>query len=94
MQGAPFGGPFVLSGTIMQKLFNVMSVASFVMSAGMVAGSVLLYTRIPSLTKLYLSELKLELTEMITDMVPGQIDEVMPELPKTTGPAVPIKSPF
>jgi hypothetical protein len=94
MQGAPFGGPFVLSGVIVQKLFNVMSVASFVMSAGMVAGSVLLYTRIPSLTKLYLSELKLELTEMITDMVPGQIDEALPELPTTTGPAVPIKSPF
>jgi hypothetical protein len=94
MQGAPFGEPFVLSGVIVQKLFNVMSVAAFTMSAGMVAGSVLLYTRIPSLTKLYLSELKLELTEMITDMVPGQIDEVMPELPTTTGPAVPIKSPF
>jgi hypothetical protein len=77
----------------MQKLFNVMSVASFVMSAGMVAGSVLLYTRIPSLTKRYVSELKLELTEMITDMVPGQIDEVMPELPTTTGPAVPFKLP-
>ena len=94
MQGAPFGEPFVLPRGIVQKLFNVMSVASFVMSAGMVAGSVILYTRIPSLTKLYLSELKLELTEMITDMVPGQIDEVMPELPTTTGPAVPIKSPF
>ena len=78
----------------MQKLFNVMSVASFVMSGGMVIGSVLLYTRIPSLTKLYISELKLELTEMITDMVPGQIDEALPELPTTTGPAVPIKSPF
>ena len=78
----------------MQKLFNVMSVASFVMSAGMVAGSVMLYTRIPSLTKHYISELKLELTEMITDMVPGQIDEALPELPTTTGPAVPIKSPF
>ena len=64
------------------------------MSAGMVAGSVLLYTRIPALTKLYISELKVELTEMITDMVPGQIDEVMPELPTQTGPAVPIKSPF
>ena len=64
------------------------------MSAGMVAGSVLLYTRIPALTKLYISELKLELTEMITDMVPGQIDEVMPELPTQTGPAMPIKSPF
>ncbi|REJ66032.1 MAG: hypothetical protein DWQ28_08055 [Proteobacteria bacterium] len=78
----------------MQKLFNVMSVASFVMSGGMVIGSVMLYTRIPSLTKLYISELKLELTEMITDMVPGQIDEVMPELPTQTGPAMPIKSPF
>ena len=63
------------------------------MSAGMVAGSVMLYTRIPSLTKHYISELKLELTEMITDMVPGQIDEVMPELPTTTGPAVPFKMP-
>jgi hypothetical protein len=78
----------------MQKLFNVMSVASFVMSGGMVIGTAMLYTRIPSLTKHYISELKLELTEMITDMVPGQIDEAMPELPKTTGPAVPIKSPF
>lgn len=78
----------------MQKLFNVMSVASFVMSGGMVIGSVMLYTRIPSLTKHYISELKVELTEMITDMVPNQIDEVMPELPTTTGPAVPIKSPF
>ena len=77
----------------MQKLFNVMSVASFVMSAGMVAGSVLLYTRIPALTKLYISELKIELTEMIAEMVPGQIDEVMPELPTTTGPAVPFKLP-
>ena len=77
----------------MQKLFNVMSVASFVMSGGMVIGSVLLYTRIPSLTKHYISELKLELTEMITDMVPGQIDEALPGLPTTTGPAVPFKMP-
>jgi len=77
----------------MQKLFNVMSVASFVMSAGMIAGSVLLYTRIPSLTKLYISELKLELTQLVTDMVPGQIDQAMPELPTSTGPAVPFKMP-
>ena len=79
--------------TTMQKLFNVMSVASFVMSAGMIAGSAMLYTRIPSLTKRYISELKLELTQMITDMVPGQIDQAMPELPTSTGPAVPFKLP-
>ena len=77
---------------VMQKLFNVMSVASFVMSGGMVIGTVMLYTRIPSLTKHYMSELKLELTKMVTDMVPGQIDEALPELPTETG--LPIKSPF
>ena len=76
----------------MQKLFNVMSVASFVMSAGMVAGSVLLYTRIPSLTKHYMSELTLEMTKIVTNMVPGKINEALPELPTETG--LPIKSPF
>ena len=80
----------------MQKVFNVLSVAAFTMSAGMVVGSVMLYTRIPSLTKYYMSELKLELTKLVTDMVPGQIDDVMPELPSETGLPVPssIKSPF
>jgi hypothetical protein len=78
----------------MQKLFNVMSVASFVMSGGMVIGSVMLYTRIPSITKHYMSELTLEMTKVMTNMMPGQIDEALPELPTTTGPAVPIKSPF
>ena len=77
----------------MQKLFNVMSVAAFTMSAGMVAGSVLLYTRIPSLTKHYMSELTLEMTKIVTNMVPGKIDEALPELPTTTGPAVPFKLP-
>ena len=54
----------------------------------------MLYTRIPSITKHYMSQLQGELTKMVTDMVPGQIDEALPELPTTTGPAVPIKSPF
>mgnify|MGYP003133836752 CR=1 FL=1 len=69
-----------------------MSVASFVMSAGMVIGTVMLYSRIPSITKHYMSELQGELTKMVADMVPGQIDEIMPELPTETG--LPIKSPF
>ena len=70
-----------------------MSVASFVMSAGMVVGSVLLYTRIPSITKHYMSELTLEMTKAMTNMMPGQIDKIMPELPAETGPAVPFKLP-
>jgi len=80
---------------IMQKVFNVLSVAAFTMSAGMVVGSVMLYTRIPSITKHYMGELQTELTKMVTDMVPGQIDDVMPELPSATGPAIELPvSPF
>ena len=92
MQKAPFEEPFVLSGVIMQKLFNVMSVAAFTMSAGMVIGSVMLYTRIPSLTKYYMSELTLEMTKIMSKMLPAQLNEAMPELPTKTG--LPIKPPF
>ena len=72
----------------MQKVFNLLGATAFLMSGAMVAGSLVLYTKIPSLTKLYMSELKLELTKLVTDMVPGQIDDVMPELPSATGPAI------
>ena len=65
-----------------------MSVAAFTMSAGMVIGTVTLYTRIPSLTKYYMSELTLELTKVVTQMVPTKIDDVMPKLPKATGPVI------
>ena len=65
------------------------------MSVGVLIGSTMLYTRIPSITKHYISELKLELTKVMTDMVPAKIDDVMPELPTSTGPAVELpKSPF
>jgi len=66
------------------------------MSGTMVVGSLVLYTRIPSITKHYMSELQTELTKVLADMVPDKIDDVMPELPKATGPAIPggIKSPF
>jgi len=77
----------------MQKLFNALSVASFVMSGAMVAGTVVFYTRIPSITKHYMSELQGELTKMVTDMVPSKIDEALPELPTSTGPVVPFKLP-
>ncbi len=79
----------------MQKVFNALSVASFTMSVGVLIGSTMLYSRIPSLTKRYMSELKLELTKVVTDMVPAKIDDVLPELPTTTGPAVELpKSPL
>ena len=63
------------------------------MSGAMVAGSVVLYTRIPALTSYYMSELTLEMTKLVTQMMPAQVDELMPELPSSTGPAVPFKLP-
>ena len=65
------------------------------MSVGVLIGSTMLYTRIPSITKHYISELKLELTKVMADMVPAKIDDVMPELPTKTGLPVELpKSPF
>lgn len=65
------------------------------MSAGMVVGTVTLYTRIPSITKHYMGQLQAELTKMVTDVVPVEIDQVMPELPSATGPAIELPtSPF
>ena len=79
----------------MQRFFNLAGALGFLMSGTMVVGSLVLYSRIPSITKHYMSELQAELTKMVTDMVPGKIDDVMPELPTSTGPAVELpKSPF
>ena len=62
------------------------------MSGTLTVGCVLFYTRIPSLTKRYISELKLELTKAVLDQVPVPEIPEMPKLPTETGPA--IKSPF
>jgi hypothetical protein len=80
----------------MQKVFNLAGTLGFLMSAGMLVGTAVVYSRIPSITKHYMGELQTELTKVVADMVPGKIDDVMPELPTSTGPAIPggIKSPF
>jgi len=72
----------------MQKVYNVLGVLGFVMSGTMAVMGVMAYTRIPSMMKLYLSEMKLELTQTILDQVP--VPDV-PEMPKATGPAIPFK---
>ena len=76
----------------MQKIYNLLAVLAFVMSGTMAVGGVLFYSRIPSLTKKYISDLKLELTKTILDQVPVPEIPEMPKLPTETGPA--IKSPF
>ena len=76
----------------MQKVYNLLGVLGFVMSGTMAVMGVMAYTRVPSMMKLYMSDMKLELTETILKQVPVPEIPEMPKLPTETGPA--ITSPF
>ena len=71
----------------MQRFYNLLAVLSFAMSGTMAISGVLFYTRIPSLTKKYINDLKVELTETNLEQMP--VPE-MPKLPTETGPANPL----
>ena len=70
-----------------------MAVASFVMSGGLVAASVVAFVRIPEIIENYTADMIGNITGNVTEMIPSQIDQSMPELPTSTGPAVPFKIP-
>ncbi len=73
----------------MQKIINVVSACTFVLALANTAVIVVAVTRGPSMMKLYLSEMKLDLTQTILDQVPTP---KIPQMPTQTGPA--IRSPF
>ena len=73
---------------VVQKVYNLLSVLGVVMSATMAVMGVIAYTRVPSMAKKYISDIKLELTQTILDSVPAP---EIPEMPKATGPAIPFK---
>ena len=89
MQEAPFGEPFVLSANTMQKVCNVLGVLGFVMSSALVGASILAFARIPGM----IDDMAADMMGDVTEMIPGEIDTALPELPTTTGPAVPFKMP-
>ena len=72
------------------KVYNLLGVLGFVMSGTMAVMGVVAYTRVPSMVKNYVSDVKLELTETITEIrCQCQRFLEMPELPTSTGPAIP-----
>ena len=77
-----------------QKICNVLGVLGFVMSGTLVGLSVAAFVRIPGMIDEYAASMMDDITGNVTEMIPGEIDAAMPELPTTTGPALPIKSPF
>ena len=78
----------------MQKVYNLLGVLGFVMSGALVGASVVAFVRIPEIIENYTADMIGDITGNVTEMIPGEIDAALPELPATTGPAVPIKSPF
>ena len=74
----------------MQKICNILGVLGFVMSGALVGASIVAFARIPGM----IDDMAADMMGDVTEMIPGEIDAALPELPTTTGPAVPIKSPF
>ena len=73
----------------MQKVCNVLGVLGFVMSGALVGASIVAFARIPGM----IDDMAADMMGDVTEMVPGEIDAALPELPTTTGPAVPFKMP-
>ena len=78
----------------MQKVYNLLGVLGFVMSGALVGASIVAFARIPGMIDDMAADMMGDITGNVTEMIPGEIDAAMPELPTTTGPAVPFKSPF
>ena len=73
----------------MQKVINVLAVLSFVGTAGIIGGGYYLYTQKDPIIEGMKDKIVTAATEAIADALPGMMDAAMPELPNTTGPAVP-----
>ena len=77
----------------MQKICNVLGVLGFVMSGALVGASIVAFARIPGMIDDMAADMMNDVTGNVTEMIPTQIDQSMPELPTSTGPAVPFKLP-
>ena len=73
----------------MQKVINVLAVLSFVGTAGIIGGGTVVYLRRDAIIEQVKQNFAKAATEAIADALPGMLDAAMPELPNTTGPAIP-----
>jgi len=73
----------------MQKVINVLAVLSFVGTAGIIGGGTVVYLRRDAIVEQVKEKVAKAATAAIADALPGMLDAAMPELPTTTGPAIP-----
>ena len=74
----------------MQKLINVLALASFTVSAAVVGGGTWLYLNKDVLIEEAREKVASAATEAISGALPGMLDAAMPELPGATGGAIPM----
>tara|TARA_Y100000992_G_C20984370_1_gene358907 strand:+ start:291 stop:560 length:270 start_codon:yes stop_codon:yes gene_type:complete len=74
----------------MQKLINVLALASFAVSAAVVGGGTWLYLNKDVLIEEARGKIAAAATEAIAGALPGMLDAAMPELPGATGGVVPM----
>ena len=77
----------------MQKLINVLALASFAVSAAVVGGGTYVYLNKDAMIENAKKGVTKAATEAITQALPGLIDSAMPELPGATGGIVPESTP-
>ena len=77
----------------MQKVINVLALASFAISGAIVAGGAYVYLNKDAMIENAKKRVTTAATEAITQALPGLIDSAMPELPGATGGIVPESTP-
>ena len=77
----------------MQKVFNTLGCLGFVMSSALVGASIVAFSKVPGMIDDMAADMMDDIAGDVTEMIPGEIDAALPELPTTTGPAVPFKLP-
>jgi len=73
----------------MQKVINILAVLSFVGTAGIIGSGYYLYTQKDPIIEGLKEKVTKAAVEGVTNALPGLLDSAVPELPKTTGPAMP-----
>ena len=73
----------------MQKVINALAIASFIVSGAVVGGGAYLYLSKDAIIDGIKEGVTKHATEAITNALPGMLDGAMPELPSTTGGAIP-----
>ena len=78
----------------MQKIINGVALFSGCVSLGLIVGGATIYLQRDNIINGVKSQMINTVTESIQGMLPNLVDSAMPELPGTTGGAVPSGIPF